>query len=42
MKEKAAALVDCYARRMLVENAIEDAINFFSYGCTLQYRAAAH
>jgi len=29
MKEKPARLVDRYARRMLVENAIEDAINFF-------------
>ncbi len=29
MKGKSAALVDRYARRMLVENAIEDAINFF-------------
>ena len=29
MKERAARLVDRYARRMLVENAIEDAINFF-------------
>ena len=29
MEEKPATLVDRYARRMLVENAIEDAINFF-------------
>ena len=29
MEEKPAVLVDRYARRMLVENAIEDAINFF-------------
>ena len=29
MQEKPAVLVDRYARRMLIENAIEDAINFF-------------
>ena len=29
MEEKLATLVDRYARRMLVENTIEDAINFF-------------
>lgn len=29
MGEKAVVLIDRYARRMLVENAIEDAINFF-------------
>ena len=29
MEEKPATLVDRYARRMLVENTIEDAINFF-------------
>ena len=29
MEEKAAVLVDRYARRMLIENVIEDAINFF-------------
>jgi len=29
MEERAAELIDRYARRMLVENAIQDAINFF-------------
>ena len=29
MEEKPAELVDRYARRMLIENSIEDAINFF-------------
>ena len=42
MDEPASRLVDRYVRRMVIENTIADAIDFFPHGCAVCRRAHAH